>query len=147
MTNEQNFKVGDKVRTKRSHTIILCGYEGIIAIGDEGIVRDMAEDTLDVYFPEHGVILTSKFSDVELVTPLDRRTAFLRELQALLRKYDAEISYDTQCEKFEIYFCDGFKIVDNIFYPLQYPEFVDYEDDYIGYLNLDADNIMDFVKE
>ena len=131
MTNEHNFKVGDKVRHLGYN---LCGI--ITDILGEGFVKAKAID--------YEVFSIWDINNLELC---DRKTAFLRELQALLRKYDAKIAYDTRCDKFEIYFCDGYKIVDRIFCPLKYPEFIEDGIDDIGYLNLTADNIMDFDKD
>lgn len=141
MTNEQNFKKGDRVRYIGKHR---CHVETDIDPKETYTVKNVKDDEVIIDVPSEGVMCVK---DLELVESCDRRTSFLRELQSLLCKYDANISYDTQCEKFEIYFCDGFKIVDRIYYPLEYPDFYEDEDDYIGYLNLDANNIMDFDKD
>lgn len=129
MTNEYNFKEGDNVMLASDANAV-------------GVVRFVGKESCIVDFG-----LGDSTTAIKDLVLIDSKTAFLRELQALLRKYDAKISYDTQCDKFEIYFCDGDKIVDSIFYPLKYPEFIENEYDDIGHLNLAADNIMDFDKE
>lgn len=141
MTNEHNFKVGDIVRYIGK---CRCYVETDIDPKDTYAVKSVKDDEVVIDVPSEAVIWEHH---LELVKPYDRKTDFLHELQVLLRKYDAKISYDTQCDKFEIYFCDGYKIVDRIFYPLKYPEFIEDGIDDIGYLNLDADNIMDFDKD
>ena len=89
MTNEHNFKEGDKVAVKRSYTLIANGYENIIPIGEVGIVEDVDGEELLVDFPGYFCALTLNIADVEPIQPLDRRTAFLTRLQSLLREFDA----------------------------------------------------------
>lgn len=74
--------------------------------------------------------------DLELIEPFDRKTAFLRELQALLRKYDARI-YDGELYSIHIevgYHSTKSEQADYLFYKSDNDE-------------INADNIMDFDKE
>ena len=128
MTNEHNFKVGDKVRIKDS-PLVSPDYVGRIC--------EIASVTA-------GAHITFKDCDsiwnpdvLELVEPYDRRTAFLTRLQSLLREFDATIQaymsvVDTAglC----IYFAD--KDVAE----------ADYDQNNI-ICEITADNIMDFNKE
>ena len=138
MTNEHNFKVGDKVATTKPYDIAINGNTTTIPIGEEGVIEDISNDDLYVYFSEYHIYLTLPIWDVELIAPLDRKTAFLRELQALLRKYDARI-YDG--ELYAIHIEIGYHNVKS--------EQIDYlffnKEDSDSEIN--ADNIMDFDKE
>ena len=89
MTNEHNFKVGDKVATTKPYDIAINGNTTTIPIGEEGVVEDIDGEELLVDFPEYYCALTLMASDVEPIQPLDRRTAFLTRLQSLLREFDA----------------------------------------------------------
>ena len=89
MTNEHNFKVGDKVRIKDS-PLVSPDYVGRIC--------EIASVTA-------GAHITFKDCDsiwnpdvLELVEPYDRRTAFLTRLQSLLREFDAEIEINPYYE-------------------------------------------------
>ena len=126
MTNEQNFKVGDKVRSKVAIFAIPAGVSGVVA----AICHDgRYKVRLDGEKEWHGWYAGK---DLELVESFDRKTAFLRELQALLRKYDAHIE---PCG----YEIEGLSIVikdnEEIYYKM---------DDFSPMKNLTADNIMDF---
>lgn len=78
MTNEHNFKVGDKVKIE---------IPGLIDIGEI-----IGENAIGGYNVKCGENYHYGVSEAYLkLTSLDRRTAFLIELQALLRKYDARI--------------------------------------------------------
>lgn len=82
MTNEYNFKVGDRVQVRPDYTI----GEIIEISGDPTNLRYCVKfDT--------GICASYYKNEIKLVDdkPYDRRTAFLTELQALLRKYDARI--------------------------------------------------------
>ena len=50
MTDEHNFKVGDKVAVKRSYTLIANEYENIIPMGEVGIVENVDGEKLLVDF-------------------------------------------------------------------------------------------------
>ena len=132
MTNEHNFKVGDKVVTKQYYDIDVNGYSTTIPIGEEGVIEDVDDDELYVSFSGYGVFLTLPASDVEPIQPFDRKTAFLRELQALLRKYDARIH---DHDYYRLYIDLGIHEDIN---PLDCIVFTDI---------VTADNIMDFDKE
>lgn len=80
---QPKFKQGDKVRNKD-----YGDYGTIISIEGNAAIIDYGYD--DGYF-------TTDFDDLELVerpAPIDPTTAFLTELQNLLRKYNAEIYGD-----------------------------------------------------
>ena len=119
MTNEHNFKVGDRVRLKGTDI--------------EGTLKSIG--TYYCHFvSSDGYITSVALGNIE---PYDRRTAFLTRLQSLLKEHNATIQaymsgVDTTglC----IYFAD-----ENV-------EEVDYkQNDTI--CEIDADNIMDFDKE
>ncbi|MBD5173815.1 MAG: hypothetical protein HDT08_04170 [Bacteroidales bacterium] len=74
MTNEHNFKAGDKVRVKCTDI--------------EDIVIDVCNGNA---FLKKGGYWNVK--TLELVESLDRRTAFLTRLQSLMREFDAEIIF------------------------------------------------------
>ena len=137
MTNEHIFKVGDRVRSKVAIFAIPAGLSGVVA----AICHDgRYKVRLDGEKEWHGWYAGK---DLELIESFDRKTAFLRELQALLMKYDAEICYrEGDCELY-IDLGDGNRF-DRISYPFEY---CDYDDTDEGRLNLTADNIMDFDKE
>ena len=135
MTTEHNFKVGDKVAVKRSYTLIANGYENIIPMGEVGIVENVDGEELLVDFPGYFCALTLNIADVEPIQPLDRRTAFLTELQALLRKYDAHIEpCGDEIEGLSIVLKDN----EEVYYKMG---------EFSPMRNLTADNIMDFDKE
>lgn len=119
---QNEYKIGDRVRHLGYN---LCGI--ITDFLGEGFVMVRAIDD--------EVFSTWDINNLELC---DRKTAFLRELQALLRKYDATI-------------CGGLSDMhnDDVIY-------VSIGDDEIAYRNgefgmsfasITADNIMDFDKE
>ena len=143
MTNEYNFKVGDKVAINRSFEISINGYTDTIPTGEIGTVTSVCGSHVVVYFSEYHTVLTLPKRYVEPIRPLDRRAAFLTRLQSLLREFDAEICYrEGDCE-LHIDLGDGDRF-DRISYPFEYP---DYDINDVGRLNLTADNIMDFDKE
>ena len=120
MTNEYNFKVGDRVHIhdgKEVYTITeICN--GLYRLSDgKGLWGD-------------------KY--LTLVEPYDRKTAFLRELQALLRKYDARI-YDG--EMYAIHIELGYHNAESE--QIDYLFFNKEDDD----SEVNADNITDFDKE
>ena len=128
MTNEHNFKVGDKVRNTHN------GELGRITSATNDTDGDV--DGCDVLFDD-GIEEWMSVYEIELVedTPCDRKTAFLRELQALLRKHDAHME-PCGCE------IEGLSIMlkdnEEIYYKM---------DDFSPMRNLTADNIMDFNKD
>lgn len=78
MTNERNFKVGDKVYMAYDPTI-------------SAIVTDVChESKYDYYVKEDGSEFTTGYHEYEL---LDVKTAFLTRLQSLLKEFDAEIVF------------------------------------------------------
>lgn len=113
---KNEFKVGDKVMFKgngESHVII--------GINDEGLYRVSGScGCFGAQYLEH----------------YDRKTAFLTELQELLRKYDARI-YDG----------DLYAIHIEIGYHDTKSEQADYLFYQSGNDEINADNIMDFDKE
>ena len=117
MTDEHNFKAGDKVYMAYDPTI-------------SAIVTDVChEGKYDYYVKEDGSEFTTGCAEYEL---LDAKTAFLTRLQSLLREFDARI-YDDECRG----------IIDLGVHSgkserIKYSDF-DWE--------LNADNIMDFDKE
>lgn len=127
---QNEFKVGDGVRH--------------LGFNLYGIITDfLGEGFVKVKAIEDEVFSTWDINNLELC---DRKTAFLRELQALLRKYDADICYkEGDCEM-HIDLRNG-NTFDRISIPLEYSDFFECEDDYNGYLEITADNIMDFGKE
>lgn len=73
--------------------------------------------------------------DLEVVEPLDRRSAFLTCLQSLLKEFDAHIE-PCGCE------------IEGLSFVLKDNEEIYYKmDDFSPMRNLTADNIMDFDKE
>ena len=138
MTNEHNINVGDKVfyigdKDLTAKQLIIKGTQGVVTC------KGMSTDELCVNF---GTICHVCADDLEAMHT-DRRTAFLTELQSLLKKYDAEICYrEGDCE-LHIDLGNG-NTFDRISYLFEYP---DYDINDVGRLNLTADNIMDFDKE
>lgn len=127
MTNGHNFKVGDKVRSKVAIFAIPAGLSGVVA----AITHDgRYKVRLDGEKEWHGWYAGE---DLELIEAFDRKTAFLRELQSLLRKYDARI-YDH----------DDYRLYINLGLHGEDFERIVYSDTN-GEVN--ADNIMDFDKE
>ena len=131
MSNEHNFKVGDKVATTKPYDIAINGSSFAIPIGEEGVIEDISNDDLYVYFSEYHIYLTFPIWDVELIAPLDRKIAFLTRLQSLLREFDAKIE-----PEFNSYADMG--IVSILVGGEYVVESVD---------TITADNIMDFDKE
>lgn len=131
---KNEFKQGDKVATTKCYDIAINGYSTTIPIGEVGVIEDMNDNELYVYFSGYCVYLTLPISEVEPIQPLDRRTAFLAELQALLRKYDAEIEVEQT----------GYDSIPNI---VLYADGGKGSAYYSARAGLTADNIMDFDKE
>ena len=98
---KNEFKIGDKVVTTKYYDIDVNGYSTTIPVGEEGVIEDIDDEELYVSFSGYGVFLTLPTSEFEPLQSLDRKTAFLTELQVLLRKYDARI-YDE----------DEYKVID-----------------------------------
>lgn len=76
---------------------------------------------------------------MELIEPLDRKTAFLRELQALLRRHNAFFSVDAEGARCE----DDVKKVGLTIFIGDERMTRDVTEDCV----IEADNIMDFDKE
>lgn len=117
---KNEYKVGDRVRHLGYN---LCGI--ITDFLGEGFVKVRAID--------EEVFSTWDINNLELC---DRKTAFLRELQALLRMYDARI-YDGELYAIHIevgYHSTKSEKADYLFYKSDNDE-------------INADNIMDFDKE
>lgn len=115
---KNEFKIGDKVRVKSTDI--------------EDIVIDVCNG--NVFLKESGYW---NMKTLELVEQLDRKTAFLTELQALLRKYDATIYGGlSETHNDDVIFVSVGD--DDIAYRNGYGE---------EYANITADNIMEFGKE
>ena len=138
MTNEYNFKIGDKVATKKPYDIAINGNTTTIPIGDEGVIENVDGEELLVDFPGYFCALTLNIADVEPIQPLDRRTAFLTRLQSLLREFDATI-------------CGGLSDThnDDVIYISIGDDEIAYRNGEMGvsFASITADNIMDFDKE
>ena len=138
MTNEHNFKVGDKVTANQYYDIDINGYSTTIPIGEEGMIEDIYTDELLVSFGNYGVSLIRPISEFEPIQPLDRRTAFLTRLQSLLREFDATI-------------CGGLSDThnDDVIYISIGDDEIAYRNGEMGvsFASITADNIMDFDKE
>ena len=120
MTNEYNFKVGDRVRLKGDYAFV-------------GTIVDVGLYSADIIWDcEPNEIYLQAFDCIEHI---DRRTAFLTRLQSLLREFDAHIE-PCGCE------IEGLSIVlkdnEEVYYKM---------DDFSPMRNLTADNIMDFDKD
>lgn len=120
--DNKKFKVGDRVRYKNRDAIskVVIAKDGWVAI-----------DT---------PVMTAESCPVEDVEKIDTKDAFLFELQALLRKYDAEIEAyigeDDETYKDKAYMC--IQVGSDMAY---------YEGEDLMNFNLSADNIMDYDKE
>ena len=76
MTNEHNFKVGDRVRLKGNDAFV-------------GTIVDIGLYSADILWDcDPDEIYLQAFDCIEHI---DRRSAFLTRLQSLLREFDAEI--------------------------------------------------------
>ena len=138
MTNEHNFKVGDKVATTKSYDIAINGNTTTMPIGEVGVIENVDGEELLVDFPAYYCALTLMASDVEPIQPLDRCTAFLTRLQSLLREFDAKV-------------CGGLSDIsekDVVFILIGGNDKVKYLNGTSDtYAHINADNIMDFDKE
>lgn len=127
MSNEQNFKKGDRVRFKGDYAHYA---ESALEAGKEYTVVSADEYGCDLSV--QCTAYSVGVEDLELIEHLDRRTAFLSRLQSLMSEYDASF-----------YFYDVYDMEIRIG-----EESVEY-----SFLNkenspsLTADNIMDFDKE
>lgn len=136
---QNEFKQGDKVATKKCYDISIYGCSTTIPIGEEGEIEDIYGDELYVYFSGYSVYLTIPVSDVELIQPLDRKTAFLTELRELMRRYNAFFSVDAEGARCE----DDVKKVELTIFIGEERMTRDVTEDCV----IEADNIMDFDKE
>ena len=133
MTNEHNFKVGNKVRFTGDYAHYV---ERTLEKGEEYTVTDVDSGgncDLSVSCTAYSV----NAEDLELVEPCDRKTDFLQRLQSLLREFDASIGYFIGDDE-EYGWCDYpfLKIGNEI---IKYPA---------GEIDqITADNIMDFDKD
>ena len=127
MTNEHNFKKGDIVVFKGEHLHI---SEEIIK-DDILTVYDVSEDGNKVWvkYPAVGKV---DASELDMYLPYDRKTTFLRELQALLKKFDASMGFDADY---------GYSVGLSLW--LNGKEVIHDKE----VCKIDADNIMDFDKE
>ena len=83
MTNEHNFKVGDRVRLKGNDAFV-------------GTIVDIGLYSADILWDcDPDEIYLQAFDCIEHI---DRRTAFLTRLQSLLREFDAEIEINPYYE-------------------------------------------------
>ena len=118
MTNEHNFKVGDRVYVAYDPTI-------------SAIVTDVCHEAkYDYYVKENGSEFTTGCHEYEL---LDAKTAFLTRLQSLLREFEARINDH-----------DGYKLYIDFGIHGEGSERIVYSD---TEGEITADNIMDFDKE
>ena len=121
MSNEHNFKVGDKVYMAYDPTI-------------SAIIENVNDDYKHPYtVRENGAKFTQGCSELDII---DAKTAFLTRLKSLLREFDAEI-HDGEMYYISIDVDANSENRQEINYPL-------YEMDKCW---LDADTIMDFDKE
>lgn len=92
--SEKKIKVGDRVRFKK--ICINCDEDVRVAEGDYGtvvsvgspLIKNSNDIGIELDVPQY-ISVYSK--DVELVEPIEPRTAFLQELKELLSKYHATI--------------------------------------------------------
>lgn len=129
MTNEHNFKVGDRVAAEDAK------YSGIVTVVDDMECKVRFADGEELFFLKD-ILHHSDLPDY------DRRTAFLTRLQSLLREVDAEILVRGACD-LHIDLCNG-NTFDRIKFPLKNDG---YDTSCEDYLNINADNITDFDKE
>lgn len=134
MTNEHNFKVGDRVRFVGDYDHYV---ERILEKDEEYAVTYVdSAGNCDLSVPCTAYSVSGE--DLELGEPYDRRTAFLTRLQSLLKEFDARI-YDEDCYRLYI----DFDIHIDKKGCLDYQRIV--YSDTSG--EITADNIMDFDKE
>ena len=121
MTNEHNFKVGDKVYMAYDPTI-------------SAIIENVDDDYKHPYtVRESGAKFTQGCNELDII---DAKTAFLTRLQSLLREFDAEI-HDGEDYWITLEIDANNENRQKIHYPV-------YKMDKFW---LDADNIMDFDKD
>ena len=128
MTNEYNFKVGDKVRNTYNGEL---GRITSVTIDTDGDV-----DGCDVLFDD-GIEEWMSVYEIELVedTPYDPQEDFLTRLKALLEEFNAEIGYSPDN-------AIGVKIDKTAYSPIEL-----WWDMPSKKWAITADNIMDFDKE
>lgn len=86
MTNEHNFKKGDRVRYTGKHR---CYVETDIDPNETYTVKRVNGNEVVIDVPSEGVICAK---ELEFAEPLAYESDFLAELSELLRKYDAVIN-------------------------------------------------------
>ena len=134
MTNEQNFKKGDRVRYIGNFQ---CWVRTDIDPNETYTVKSVKDDEVIIDVPSEGVICAK---ELEFAEPLAYESDFLAELSELLRKYDAVINvnhdryFDTEETPMIQMVIQGKSI--NPFVVLN---------DVLSY-TITADNIMDFDK-
>ena len=101
MTNEHNFKVGDRVRYIGE---CRCYVETDIDPKDTYAVKSVEDDEVVIDVPSEAVIWEH---NLELVKPNDRKTDFLQRLQSLLREYDAFLVAHKTDMPVSLYFNDN----------------------------------------
>ena len=133
MTNEHNFKVGDKVATTKPYNIVINCIATTIPIGKEGVIERVDGEELLVYFFSYDCALTWMANEVGPIQPIDYcKPAFLTRLQSLLREFDAEI----------VFHCDNKQ--ETIATSIIVGKSESRRNEVYG---VTADNIMDFDKE
>ncbi|MDE7345313.1 MAG: hypothetical protein K2N48_01070 [Muribaculaceae bacterium] len=122
MTNEHNFKVGDRVAAEDAE------YSGIVTAVDDMGCKVRFADGEELFFLKD-ILHHSDLPDY------DRRTAFLTRLQSLLKEHNATIqAYRSGVDTVGL--CISFGDKHDIDYQ---------QNDTI--CDVDADNIMDFDKD
>ncbi|MBD5367290.1 MAG: hypothetical protein HDR82_09905 [Bacteroides sp.] len=92
MTNEHNFKVGDRVRLKGDYAFV-------------GTIVDVGLYSADIIWDcEPNEIYLQAFDCIEHI---DRRTAFLTRLQSLLREFEATLVAHKTDMPVSVYFKDN----------------------------------------
>lgn len=130
---KNEIKTGDIVRYIGDDNDL--GYDLPLCNGADYVVAKVNDSEVDLETPY--IFPGVDIKDLELIEPLDRKTAFLTELQALLRKYDAKIescAEGTEDSWIDIYFGDECVICFD-----RNPQ--------TCCATITADNIMDFDKE
>lgn len=92
MTNEYNFKVGDKVTANQYYDIDINGYSTTIPIGEVGVVEDFYADEMLVSFSNYGVSLIRPISEFEPINK-ERNATFFTRLQSLMMEFDASFMF------------------------------------------------------
>ena len=135
MTNEHNFKVGDRVRYIGKHR---CHVETEIDPKETYTVKRVDGDEVTLYVPSEGIVCAK---DLEFAEPLAYESDFLEELSDLLRKYDAVINVNH-----DRYFdTEESPMIQMVIQGKSINPFVVFND--VLSCTITADNIMDFDKE